>query len=193
MRPTAVPDLFRTWTVDELADLPDDGFRYELVDGRLEVTPPPTQAHQELGEGLRALLMAAAPAGWRSRVEYPLRFGADTQRQPDVVLYRWPLHEPSGDRQNPVGPRDLGLIVEIVSPSSRRRDRFAKPGEYADAGIPIYWRLETEPELTLHTFVLDGSVYVPDATITGSGSAPVPWGRVDVDLATIGFPSLPSQ
>lgn len=188
MRATAVPDVLRLWTVDELASLPDDEFRYELVDGRLEVTLPPTQDHQELAESLRGLLTEVAPSGWRARIEYPVRFGDDTQRQADVLLYRWPLEGPRGDRRNPVGPADVGLIVEVVSPTSKRRDRFAKPGEYADAGIPIYWRLETDPELVLHTFVLDGSAYVPDVTITGHGSAPVPWGRVEVDLATLGFP-----
>ena len=185
---TSLPDVRRLWRLEELQELPDDGCTYELVDGRLDVTPPPTQEHQELCESFRALLMEAAPAGWRSRVKYPLRFGTDTQRQPDVVLYRWPLSEPSGDHRNPVGLRDLGLLIEVVSPSSRRRDRFHKPGEYADAGIPIYWRLETEPNLALHSFVLEGSAYVADAVITDLGTAPVPWGRVEVDLSILGFP-----
>lgn len=42
-------------------------------------------------------------------------------------------------------PEDVLLAVEIVSPGPRRTDRFAKPGEYAAAGIPAYWRIEQDP------------------------------------------------
>ena len=185
--PDTPPDVRRTWTVEELDDLPDDACKYELVDGRLDVTPPPTQFHQLAGQQLMEVLLTAAPRGWRALPEFPLRLSEDTQRQPDIAVFRWPPQQPTGHPDNPVGPADVGLLLEIVSPSSKRRDRFAKPGEYADVGIAIYWRLETEPELSLHTFVLEGSVYVPDVTISARGSAPVPWGRVDVDLATIGF------
>jgi Uma2 family endonuclease len=188
MRTTALPDLLRTWTVDELADLPDDANKYELVDGRLEVTPPPNQDHQLFGSQLRDLILRSAPSGWNSLPEFGVRFADDTQRQPDVAVFRMPPRFPTGDRHNPIGPADIGLLIEIVSPSSRRKDRFAKPGEYADAGIPTYWRLETEPELVLHSFVLEGNVYVADTIITERGTVPVPWGRVEVDLSTLGFP-----
>ncbi|WUI08003.1 Uma2 family endonuclease [Micromonospora sp. NBC_00421] len=40
---------------------------------------------------------------------------------------------------------DVVLAVEIVTPGTRRVDRFAKPGEYAAAGIPFYWRIEQDP------------------------------------------------
>ncbi|MDG4796646.1 Uma2 family endonuclease [Micromonospora sp. WMMD1082] len=42
-------------------------------------------------------------------------------------------------------PADVVLAVEVVSPGTRRVDRFAKPGEYAAAGIPFYWRIEQDP------------------------------------------------
>ncbi|MGK5518006.1 Uma2 family endonuclease [Micromonospora sp. URMC 107] len=42
-------------------------------------------------------------------------------------------------------PDDVILAVEVVSPGTRRTDRFAKPGEYAAAGIPFYWRIEQDP------------------------------------------------
>ena len=185
---TSLPDVRRLWRIEELQDLPDDGCKYELVDGRLDVTPPVTQFHQLAGQQLMRVLLDAMPPGWLALPEFPLRLSEDTQRQPDIALFRSPPQAPTGDARNPVGPADIGLLLEVVSPSSRRRDRFHKPGEYADAGIPIYWRLETEPDLALHTFVLEGSTYVPDTIIAGRGSAAVPWGRVEVDLATLGFP-----
>ena len=180
------PDVHRGWTLDDLHLLPDDGQRYELVDGGLVVTPPPTQWHQMLGDDLRERLQAAAPQGWRARLEFPLPFAEDTQRMPDVVVHRWPLHHPRSDARNPVGPADVGLIIEVVSPNTRRTDWFAKPGEYAEAGIALFWRLETEPELVLHAFVLHGDVYSPLAPVRARGSAPVPWGSLVVELDTLG-------
>jgi Uma2 family endonuclease len=184
--PVSPPDVHRGWTLDDLHLLPDDGQRYELVDGGLVVTPPPTQWHQILGDDLRERLQAAAPSGWRARVEFPLPFAEDTQRIPDVVVHRWPLQHPRGDERNPVGPADVGLIVEVVSRSTRRTDRFAKPGEYAEAGIALFWRLETEPDVVLHPFVLAGAGYEPLPPVRVQGSAPVPWGTLALDLRTLG-------
>lgn len=180
------PDIGRGWTLADLGDLPDDAQRYELVDGGLVVTPAPSQHHQDLGNDICELLRSAAPPGWRVRTEYLLPFAQDTQRIPDVVVFRWPLQQPRDDTHSPLGPPDVGLIVEVVSPSTRRTDRFAKPGEYADAGIGLFWRLETEPELVLHTFALHGSSYEPVTQIRGSGSARVPWGELAIDLTMLG-------
>jgi Uma2 family endonuclease len=182
----APPDLSRGWTLDDLDGLPDDGQRYELVDGGLVVTPPPTQRHQLLGYDLHDRLRAAAPPGWRVRPEFPLPFAEDTQRTPDVVVHRWPLQHPRDDERNRVGPADVALIVEVVSPRTRRTDRFAKPGEYAEAGIGLFWRLETEPELVLLPFVLGSAGYEPVVPVRGRGSAPVPWGELTLDLSTLG-------
>lgn len=49
------------WTFDELATLPADGQRYEVVDGNLVVTPPPSQRHQLAGAALFTVLSAACP------------------------------------------------------------------------------------------------------------------------------------
>lgn len=177
----------RPLTLADLDDLPDDSCRYELVDGSLVVSPPVPQDHQEAANNLRDLLAAAAPEGWRCRVEYPLAFSDDTLRVPDVLVYRWPLLHPRADARSPVGPQDVGLLVEVVSASSRKTDRFAKPGEYAEAGIPLYWRLETENGYSLHTFVNDGGVYAAGPIVTGTGRVPAPWGEVLVDLSALGW------
>lgn len=176
------PDLGRRWTVPELGELPDDGLRYELVDGCLVVTPPPTQRHQLLAAGLRRQLDAACPPPWRCEVEFPVALAEDTLRQADVAVFRWPPVEPRAERDSTVGPGDVGLLVEVVSPSTRRTDRFAKPGEYAEAGVALFWRLETDPALVLHAFRLEAGSYVPVAQVTTLGRVPAPWGVVEVDL-----------
>ena len=173
-------DVARTWTRSELSLLPDDGLRYELVDGNLVVTPP-TQRHQWWGHALAEQLRGAASAGWRVVPELQLPLGEDL-RIPDVVVHRWPLRHPGPDPANPLGPTDVGLLVEVVSPRTRKADRFSKPAEYAAAGIPFFWRLETEPDRVLHAFVLRDGAYVPSPALTSQGRVPCPWGGVLVDL-----------
>ena len=73
----------------------------------------------------------------------------------------------------------------MVSPSSRKTDRFAKSGEYAEAGIPLFWRVETEPDLLVVAHRLRGAVYEQVAVVDGAGSAPAPWGPVLLDLTRV--------
>lgn len=54
-------------------------------------------------------------------------------------------------------PHEVVLTVEIVSPGSRTLDRFAKPALYAEAGIPFFWRVETEDGIVVCTHRLDPS------------------------------------
>jgi Uma2 family endonuclease len=85
-----------------------------------------------------------------------------------------------GAQPYPQGPEDFGLVVEISSPSTRKTDLFAKPGEYAEAGIPLFWRVDLQPELAVHPFRLAPDGYVP-FDVLGS-ACPVPWGTVELDL-----------
>jgi Uma2 family endonuclease len=56
-------------------------------------------------------------------------------------------------------PDDVLLAVEVVSPSTKARDRATKVQAYAEAGIPAYWRAELDEGPTLHVYELDGEVY----------------------------------
>lgn len=166
------------WRFEELADLPEDDQRYEVVDGRLVVTPPPSQRHQLIGAELLFQLRSQAPPAWRVCYEFALPMGTDG-RVPDLAVVRSDA-DVSGPRPYPVGPEAFGLVVEVVSPSSRKTDRFAKPGEYAEAGIPLFWRVETEPAVVVHAHELRDGVYVEVARIDGEGDVPVPWGVLRV-------------
>lgn len=166
------------WRFEDLADLPDDGRRYEVVDGNLVVTPPPSQYHQFVSNVLARQLMAASPGGWQAFVEFALPLGTDG-RVPDLALVRADVPI-TRQRPYPVGPEHFGLVVEVVSPRTRKTDRFAKPGEYAEAGIPYFWRVELEPAVRVHGFCLVEGSYVEV-----DGAPPVPWGRLDLDLSSL--------
>jgi len=118
--------------------LPDDGNRHEVVHGELLVTPAPRAWHQEivlrLVEALRAYLreetvghLFASPAD--------ISWAPDTLVQPDVFVV--PLAEARTLDWRQV--RTLLLVVEVLSPSSARADRFTKRRRYQEAGVPLYW------------------------------------------------------
>ncbi|WDZ84256.1 Uma2 family endonuclease [Micromonospora cathayae] len=129
------------YTLADLIALPDDAPRVELVDGVIQVTPSPTVGHQSISSLLWMWLHAHAPDHLRATQAVGVALNHNTSRQPDVLLCRTDV---SPDRSL-LRPEDVVLAVEVVSPGTRRIDRFAKPGEYAAAGIPFYWRVEQDP------------------------------------------------
>jgi Uma2 family endonuclease len=170
-----------SWRFDQLDELPDDGRRYEVVDGLLVVSPPPSTWHQFVAAGLMRQLDRQNPGGWHVLHELGLLLGHDG-RVPDVALLST---DESLLGESPPGPEHVGLIIEVVSPSSRKTDRFAKPGEYAEAGIPLYWRVETDPDLLLVAYRLTHGAYEQVALVEDVGDVPVPWGDARVDLDVI--------
>jgi Uma2 family endonuclease len=143
------------WVEADLDLLPKDGNRYELIDGSLHVTPPPTDFHNEIGVGLLVVLKAAAPPGWRVIHELGVRVPSGNLI-PDLVVLR-----PDAERGvHWRGATDVALAVEIESPTSRRFDRRTKPDLYAEAGIPSYWRVEQHKDGPhLHAYELLGGAY----------------------------------
>lgn len=178
---TAALDRAGTWRFDELADLPDDDRRYEVVDGLLVVSPPPSQAHQLLSNWLQRQLLAQAPDEWDVIGEFALPLGTDG-RVPDLSVIRRSRLPAKEAGPYPYGPECFGLVVEVVSSTSRKTDRFAKPGEYAEAGIPLLWRVETDPEIVVLAFGLAAGTYVGAGEVRRRGTLPVPWGEAQVDV-----------
>ncbi|SCG58662.1 Uma2 family endonuclease [Micromonospora zamorensis] len=129
------------YTLEDLLTLPDDAPRVELVDGVIQVTPSPTLGHQDISLLLAHWLLQHVPADLRVVQAVGVGLSSNTSRQPDVLLRR----AGGSSSRSSLRPADVVLAVEIVSPGTRRIDRFAKPGEYAAAGIPFYWRIEQDP------------------------------------------------
>lgn len=91
-------------------------------------------------------------------------------RTPDLVVIPTSL---VGHRTRPLPPSDVLLVVEVVSPGSVTTDRITKPAQYAAAGIPAYWRLETDPDISLTVYRLPegGTVYAEAGTWTRGQTA----------------------
>lgn len=148
-------------TVADLEHMPADGHRYELVDGTLLVTPAPDTRHQRAVVRLAATLVTAAgPDLDVLAAPYDWVAGPSTLFQPDVLVAR----------RADVGPQRLErpplLVVEVLSPSTRRIDLATKRLAYADAGVAAYWLVDPDlPSLTVLELAAGG--YEAVATVAG--------------------------
>jgi Uma2 family endonuclease len=129
----------RPWTRDELQRLPDDGNRYEVLDGTLLVTPLPSVRHQDLAGELGALLRRHCERHGIGLVVGPaaVPFG-ESELQPDLAIF--PGRRPDDARWDAL-PIPL-LVVEILSSSTRQRDLGAKRAAYLRWGIAECWLVD---------------------------------------------------
>ncbi|MFF4649583.1 Uma2 family endonuclease [Streptomyces sp. NPDC001380] len=163
-----IEDHAGAWTVDEVLALDEHpaGSHYELVDGVLMMSPAPGWAHQdasfELASQLkRAVRTARAPF----RVAEAVNVRGDSRLfVPDIVVA-----DRSAVRRDTVAvPLEaVLLLVEIVSPSTRPQDRILKPALYAQAAVPLYWRLELEPEPHVVVHELSDGTYREGEVLKG--------------------------
>ncbi|MBM2622231.1 Uma2 family endonuclease [Actinoplanes sp. LDG1-06] len=135
-------------TVEDVLALPDDAPRVELSDGVMIVVPSPTYDHQDIVGLLWHWLRQRTPEGLRASMATGVALSLDTTFEPDVLLVD---AEVEGKRHYSKAHKVV-LVVEVVSPGTKRRDRLEKPAEYAAAGIRHYWRVEQEP---IHVFAYD--------------------------------------
>jgi Uma2 family endonuclease len=131
------------YTADMIRALPDDGNRYEVVRGELLVTPAPRTWHETIVLRLTAALDAylrTHPVGQVFGSRSDISWTPDTLVQPDVFVAT--LDEVRTLDWTRV--KTLLLVVEVLSPSSRRADRFTKRIEYQRQNIPLYWIIDPD-------------------------------------------------
>ena len=137
----------REWTVADLANTPDDGLRYELVDGVLLVSAAPSNVHQIVLAELFSVLRSACPAD--ARVLFAPTAYQPTQRrslQPDLLVVR------RADVGSDPISAPLLLAVEVLSPSTRSVDLLLKRGIYAESSVAAYWVVDPlEPSIQAWT------------------------------------------
>ena len=142
--PTPVEPSGRAyWTQDAIRALPDDGHRYELVHGELLVSPSPAKRHQLVASELHFRLktwLAAHPVGTALYSPADLTDGPDVLVQPDLFVLT-PDAAASPDWNT---LRDCLLVIEVLSPSTARHDRFQKRRAYQEAGVPLYWIVDPD-------------------------------------------------
>jgi Uma2 family endonuclease len=131
------------WTYEDYARLPDDGNRYEVIDGEVLVTPAPTTFHQHV---LFTLAIALRQYAERHGLGVVLPgvdvlFVSGQFLRPDIVFVPEPVRDGIKLRGIEKAP---GLVVEILSPGSASIDRVKKPRRYGDFGVPEYWVVDPD-------------------------------------------------
>jgi Uma2 family endonuclease len=152
------------FSVDDLLKFPDDGNRYELFDGSLLVSPAPTPLHQRVTFRLQRVLDDVAPSGLEPLATVNLRVSDKDSCILGLVVVREASTEAV---PRMFAPEDILLAVEVAGPSTR-----AFMAEvYAAAGIPVYWRIETDEAPTLYVHELDGDSYGPPSAFKAGAMA----------------------
>jgi len=155
-------------TFDEYLAWSNEDVRAEWVDGRIETLMPVSLAHLAITRFLIVVLdtfLHLRKLGVLVHAPFLMRLQSrPSGREPDIAV----VLDTHNDRLTPTyidGPADV--VVEVISPESRDRDRIDKYREYADAGVPEYWLID--PELkTAEFYTLRNGFYEP-ASIDAEG------------------------
>ena len=149
MRPAALPKL----TYDDFLSFPDDGQRHELIDGEHYLTPSPVVRHQRISRDLLVSLHTYLKQSGVGEV-----FAAPV----DVVLSRYDVVVPDllvilSDQPDILTAKHVrgapAIVVEILSPGTRRRDDTLKRGLYGRTGTREYWTIDPDRNVvTVHRF-----------------------------------------
>ena len=132
------------WTVEMVNALPDDGNRYEVIDGALLVTPAPSDVHQRAVWQLIVLLDPYVKKLRLDGLSAPssVTFSRRSEVQPDVLV-----RPPGKDGRPAARFSDVGVLllaVEVLSPQTKRTDRGVKRVLYQGEAVRDYWIVDTD-------------------------------------------------
>lgn len=172
-KPMRIPEGKIILTYEDYVGLPNDGKRYEILEGELAVTPAPNTKHQTASVNLTATLrdhIRERDLGRLFHAPVDLILEPTSILQPDLLFVSKARQSIITDRAIEGAP---DLVVEILSPSTSRNDRVTKAQIYARHNVPAYWIVDPEQE-TLDIYLLDGSSYQLMTTLDGNTPSPVP-------------------
>ena len=142
--------------------------RIEIIDGEAVMRAPPSRIHQKISVSITSQLYNFLE-GKKCEV-YPAPFGVrlfekdgdspddvDTMVEPDISVV---CDKNKLDKNGCKGAPDL--VIEILSPSTVRHDRFVKLGLYQRAGVREYWIVEPETQ-TVQVYTLENGILQPRA------------------------------
>jgi len=148
-------------SVDEFLELPDDGCKYELLDGVVLMSPRPTPSHQEAAGEVYAQLLdfARRTRSGKAFMEVDVHLGTKTGGgelvyAPDIVFIR--AERVKAMRDLITGAPDL--VVDVVSRGSRRMDTITKRDDYEHFGVGEYWIVDPARELITFLRLVDGKL-----------------------------------
>ncbi|MCB1297030.1 MAG: Uma2 family endonuclease [Gordonia sp.] len=170
----------RDLTRDDLDAMPDDGYRYELIDGILIVSPAPRRVHQRAVGNLYLALRQSCPADLEVLLApFDVALSDDTVMQPDLLVAS---RSATTERDLPSAPL---LAIEVLSPSTRSFDLLLKKDRLRRAGCPHYWVVDPGEPSILAWELADGE-YRETAHVIGDDTftveQPLPLSVVPAEL-----------
>lgn len=137
----------RLWTYADLVALPDDQLRHELIDGEHVVSPSPAIPHQVILWNLAGLLapyLRAHPIGTALTGPVDVKLSMFTVVVPDLVFFTADRFTRVVNEKHATAAPDL--VVEILSPGTRRRDKGRKRAIYDREGVREYWIVDPDAQ-----------------------------------------------
>ena len=131
------------YSAEMVRDLPEDGNRYETVHGELLVTPAPRALHQRVAKRILVRLesyLEREPVGEVFHSPADISWSDDTLVQPDLFVVD--LQE--ARTLDWTHMKTLLLVIEVLSPSTSRGDRFTKRRLYQEQHVPLYWIVDAD-------------------------------------------------
>ncbi|NUT52203.1 MAG: Uma2 family endonuclease [Saccharothrix sp.] len=186
---TGLPDWMRPpreegWFAEDLDRLPEAPRHTELIDGALVFMMAPQRSwHSRVISNLTFALTEQAPAGMEVEREMTIRLDPRNRPEADIVVTSTSFDP---DRTW-FEPKDVLLVVEVISPESAFRDRTVKLRKYAAAGIRHYWTVEDEAiGPVVHVYELDEPTmsYAPTGIFKGELQVTAPF-EITLDLAKL--------
>jgi Uma2 family endonuclease len=164
----------RTATEDDLRAMPEDGNKYELVDGEIQVSPAGDR-HSAVALRLAARLLAFVEEhrlGHVMGADAGFRLPGGNVRSPDssfVATGRFPNDRPTEDW----GALAPDLAVEVISPGDRPRHVLDKVGEYLAVGVRLVWVVDPRTRrATIHRSLSDVRTIGEDEWLDGDDVLP---------------------
>ncbi|MFY9346063.1 MAG: Uma2 family endonuclease [Planctomycetota bacterium] len=146
----------RVWTYADYCRIPADRKRHEIIDGRHYVTPAPSVGHQDASAGLTIEIgIRVRTPGLGKVYSAPLDvdLGRGTVVQPDLVVVMQNNRAVIGDKKITGAP---DFVIEILSPSTSRRDRRLKKARYQRAGVREFWIVDAKKKSVRQFVLRDG-------------------------------------
>jgi Uma2 family endonuclease len=142
------------FSAEDLDHIPDLPAHTELIDGSLVFVSPQASFHMRALSLFEYGLRRTAPDDLRVRREMSVVTGRSQRPEPDLSVIRAAAEQ--GPEQTFYRAEDVVLVVEVISPESKDRDRKRKPSLYAEAGIPHFWIVENDSgRPVVHVYELD--------------------------------------
>jgi Uma2 family endonuclease len=168
-----IPEGKIVLTYEDYVLLPNDGKRYEILEGELAVTPAPSTKHQSASANLFKLLSRHIDDRDLGKLFYApidLILEPASVLQPDLLFV-------SKGRQSIITERAIegapDLVIEILSATTSRNDRVTKAQIYARHKVPSYWIVDPDQE-TIEIYLLEADGYRFVATLHGETPMPAP-------------------